>query len=72
MSKTQRKTIQIAGFGDFHPPTAKEQERAAAEQLVEVKLRAHPTVKKIRNAIMDEVLRAGTKVSKPASKAPRG
>lgn len=61
MATTPRERVKILGF---EPPSQKEQERMAAEHVVDVKLRAHPTVKKIRNAIMDEVLRAGTKVSK--------
>ena len=66
---TKRERVSILGF---EPPTQKEQERMAAEHVVDVKLRAHPTVKKIRDAIMDEVLKAGTKVATPARKAPRG
>jgi hypothetical protein len=65
-TKTKRQAVSILGFS---PPTEKEQERAAAEHLVDVKTRNHPTVKKIRNAILDEVLQAGVKVT---GKARRG
>lgn len=42
------------------PMTPKDMERMAAEHLVEIKTRNHPTVKKIHDAIADEVMKAGT------------
>lgn len=67
-SKTTRAKVSILGFGPpMKPPTAKEQERLAAEHLVETKTRNHPHVKQIRDQIMREVLKAGRTV-----KATRG
>ena len=58
MAKKRSRSETIPGF---EPMTPKAQERMAAEHLVDVKTRHHPTVKKIRDGIMDEVMKAGTK-----------
>lgn len=57
MAKKRGRILSISGF---EPVTPKAMERMAAEHLVDVKTRNHPTVKKIRDAIMDEVMKAGT------------